>query len=136
MRNILISITLIAILISGCTVNLWTMLPPIQPVDLVSEGDAAHGAELFTKGAHEAPPCSSCHTLGDSTFSLGPKLTGVYERAGRREPDLTAEAYLYESITEPGAYVVSGYRDIMYPHYAEKLSQQEIADLIAYLMTL
>jgi hypothetical protein len=43
---------------------------------------------------------------------------------------------LRQSILEPSAYVVSGFRDIMYPNFKEKLNEQDVADLIAYLETL
>lgn len=49
---------------------------------------------------------------------------------------LTAEEYLHQSILEPERYLVSGYRDIMYPDYSAHLSEQDIQDLIAFLLTL
>jgi hypothetical protein len=74
--------------------------------------------------------------LTGSPFALGPKLTGVIERAGQRVEGLTAEAYLRQSILDPGAFIVPGYRNIMYPQYADQLNEQDIADLLAYLSTL
>ena len=63
-------------------------------------------------------------------------MTGISQRAGQRVPGLSAEEYIRQSILEPSAYLVSGYRNIMYPLYKDKLSQQDLADLIAYLETL
>jgi hypothetical protein len=63
-------------------------------------------------------------------------MISISQRAGQRVPGLSAEAYLRQSILDPSAYVVSGFRNIMYPHFKEKLSQQDLADLIAYLKTL
>jgi len=36
----------------------------------------------------------------------------------------------------PAAYVVSGFANLMYGQYAQQLSPQETADLIAYILTL
>jgi len=112
--------------------------PTIIPSPTAITGDAARGDDIFHHGVNEAPPCSTCHQVvsGAFGFSLGPNLAGVAERAASRIAGLSAEAYLHQSILEPHAYVVSGYRDIMYPDFALHLSEQEVADLIAYLVTL
>ena len=49
---------------------------------------------------------------------------------------ISAEDYLRQSITQPSIYLVDGYADIMYKDYAERLSEEDINNLIAYLMTL
>ena len=100
-------------------------------------GDAVRGDSIFHNGLGEAPGCVTCHTLNPQImFALGPNLIGVGERAAIRVDGLTAEAYLHQSIVEPSAYVVTGFRNIMYPLYADHLSEQDIQDLIAYLLTL
>src|SRR4051812_16369015 len=117
MRRFLV-ITLMIVL-SGCTVDLRHFLPvtvTTPTTDKVLVGDAAHGADIFKHGVGDAPPCISCHSLGQSPFSLGPKMIGISQRAGERVSGLSAEAYLRQSILEPSAYVVSGFRDIMYPN--------------------
>jgi len=131
------TLILIMLALSGCTIDLTRFITVPHPADHVAlVGDAVHGEDIFKHGANEAPPCTSCHTLGSSAFSLGPQLQGISQRAGERVPDMSAEAYLLQSIIDPAAFVVSGYRDIMYPQFGEKLSQQDLADLIAYLETL
>lgn len=127
------------LILSGCNLDLsryFTVNMTTTNSMTVLQGDAKHGAEIFTHGVGDAPPCISCHSLGQSPFSLGPKMIGISQRAGQRVPGMSAEAYLTQSILEPSAYVVSGFRDIMYPNFKEKLSPQDIADLIAYLETL
>jgi cytochrome c len=101
-------------------------------------GDRERGAQLFAQGQGESPPCSTCHqtVTGQFSFSVGPNLAGITERAGTRVDGLTAEEYLRQSIIEPNRYVVSGYRNIMYPGYSTHLSEQDTQDLIAYLLTL
>ncbi len=137
MRRILV-VTLMIVL-SGCTIDLSHFLPVVVSTSIADTqliGDATHGADIFTHGIGDAPPCVSCHSLGQSAFSLGPKMIGISQRAGERVPGLSAEDYLRQSIIEPSAFLVSGFRDIMYPNFKDKLSEQDIADLIAYLETL
>ena len=123
--------------LSGCTIDLTQFINIPRPADTASlVGDAVHGEDIFKRGLGDAPPCTSCHALGSSAFSLAPKLQGISQRAGQRVPGMSAEAYLLQSIIDPAAFVVSGYRNIMYPQFGEKLSQQDLADLIAYLETL
>ncbi len=135
MMRRLILIT-VMILLGGCTIDLSHFLTLSTSQMTVVQGDATRGADIFTHGVNDAPPCISCHSLGQSPFSLGPKMTGISQRAGQRVPGLSAEAYLRQSILEPSAFLVSGFRDIMYPNFKEKLTEQDIADLIAYLETL
>ncbi len=131
------TLILITIALSGCTLDLRQFINlPQTPTNVVLKGDAVHGEDIFLHGTGEAPPCTSCHTPGSSAFSLGPKLVGIGQHAGERIPGMSANEYLLQSIIDPAAYVVSGYRDIMYPQFGEKLSQQDLADLIAYLETL
>jgi hypothetical protein len=49
---------------------------------------------------------------------------------------MSAEEYAQTSILQPAAYLVSGFSNTMYNQYGQHLSQQDIADLIAYLLTL
>lgn len=103
-----------------------------------SVGDATHGAELFAKGANGAPPCSTCHLtqVGQTGYSLGPNLAAVSEHAGARVEGEDVDAYLHQSILEPNAFLVPGYRSIMYPEYGKHYSESEIQDLIAFLKSL
>jgi cytochrome c2 len=131
------TLILIMVALTGCTIDLTQFINVSQPAaNVVLKGDAVHGEDIFKHGTGEAPPCTSCHTLGSSAFSLGPKLSGIGQNAGQRIPGMSAEEYLLQSIVNPAAFVVSGYRDIMYPQFGEKLTEQDIADLIAYLETL
>lgn len=104
-------------------------------------GDAARGETLFTTRPREdVPSCSSCHTTVRGGMSRGgapaPSLIGVANRAGRRIEGLSAEEYLYQSIVTPRIYLVDGFADNMYTRYANVYSEQELADLVAFLMTL
>lgn len=98
--------------------------------------DATRGEVIFRKGMGEAPPCITCHALAEGTYSLGPVMAGISERAGNRVEGLSEADYLQQSIMEPTAFIVSGYRPIMFPAYAEHLSEQDLRDVIAFLLTL
>jgi hypothetical protein len=69
-------------------------------------------------------------------FDIGPNLVNVSTRAATRIEGMTASEYLHESITHPGRYLVTGFRGAMPADFAEHYSDQDIDDLVAYLMTL
>lgn len=79
--------------------------------------------------------CFLCHQVGGSGGTRGPALDNVATVAGTRKPGLSAQDYLRESIVSPGAYVVPRYDNIM-PPSGDRLSSEEIDDIVAYLMTL
>lgn len=106
-------------------------------------GDADRGSQLAQSGEGG---CSACHELA----SVGPAWAaaggqpGIGTRAGQRisEPDYngnatTAQQYLIESIVAPNAFVVAGYQEGIMPRdYAQRLSAQQVADMIAYMESL
>jgi polar amino acid transport system substrate-binding protein len=65
---------------------------------------------------------------------VGPNLDGIGARAATRVSDLSAVAYLRESILDPGAYIVEGYSDLMPSNYGSRFTQQELDALVAYLL--
>ena len=119
-----------ALFIAGCAASPQMALP--------TTGDVERGAQLFAQGRGEMPPCSTCHLVlpGQVGFSIGPNLAGIGERAQTWSEEFAANEYLLQSILEPQRYIVPGYRDIMYSKYKVYLSEQDILDLLAYLLTL
>ncbi len=108
-------------------------------------GDPARGEALFKQATiGGAPGCSSCHSLEPGKKLVGPSLAGVATMAEEivKSSDYkgkakTAEEYLRESIVDPNAYVVEGFPpNVMYQNYGKDLTPQQIADLVAFLMTL
>lgn len=108
-------------------------------------GDAARGEALFkqsTIGTASAPGCSTCHSLDGSPL-VGPSQQGVVGRAEAaiKSPDYkgsakTVEEYLKESIVSPDVFVEQGFTaGVMYQNFGKELSDQEVADLVAFLAT-
>ena len=106
-------------------------------------GDPDRGEKLFTgrialsaRGA--APTCASCHGIGpDGKSPLGPSLYGVTGRAAFRVTGMAPADYLRQSILDPDAVLVDNYQEgIMFRGYRETLTDQQVADLVAYLLTL
>ena len=107
---------------------------PYQLNDLPA-GDAERGAVLFTQPVNGAPSCAACHST-DGSPSSGPTLAGYSELAGSRVKGESAAAYSFNSILRPAKHIVRGYSNVMYSQYADKLSQENVADLIAYMLSL
>jgi nitric oxide reductase subunit C len=95
-------------------------------------GVAENGKELFTGRG-----CVACHSLEEGVRVVGPSMAGLGARAATTEPDVSAEVYLYKSITRPNATVTAGFAPGLMPqNFKGTLPPQELADLIAYLLTL
>lgn len=97
------------------------------------------GEDLAARGrlVAEQRQCVACHTL-DGQKHIGPTWSRLFgsERVmsdGRRV--VADEAYLTESMMEPAAEVVAGYRDVM-PTYRGVLSSAETAALVELIRSL
>ena len=98
--------------------------------------DAGSGQKLFNQSNDEAPACAACHSIAGESSGIGNSLTGLANLAAQRVAGQSAEEYLFWSILRPGQHLVAGYSNIMYANYEESLEAADIADLIAYLLTL
>lgn len=100
-----------------------------------TEGDPQAGETVYNEVA--APACSSCHSLQAGETIVGPSLAGMAAVAGQRVPGQSAEAYLRDSIVDPDAHLVEGFGAGLMPStYGTQLSDEQVTDLVAYLMTL
>ncbi len=101
-------------------------------------GDPIAGERLFNdRSIGTGGSCSLCHSLQADVVLVGPSLAGISIRAGERVPELSAEEYLRKSIFDPDDYIVEGFpAGQMLPDLEEKLSPEQIDDLVAFLMTM
>jgi cytochrome c551/c552 len=100
--------------------------------------------------------CIACHTVEEGTTSseaaasqqaanpeqIGPSMVGVATRSLEtiKHPDYTGsadtvEVYLKESILKPEIYVVPDYEPLMPPTYSETINEQELTELVNYMLT-
>jgi len=103
-----------------------TLGADVTPEQLVQAGE-----QVFTG----IGGCTTCHGLGTRAPNLLTDEKGqgpIGARCGKRESGKDCKAYLYESLTQPRAFVVQGYEPIM-PDMGRTLSPQQIWAVIAYL---
>ena len=92
----------------------------------VGQGDPEAGRMIFTDASE--PACSTCHTYGpaESTAVVGPNLDDSLQ-------DDDAESIL-QSIVDPSQELTPGFQDLMPKDYGEDLDEQQLADLVAFLL--
>jgi mono/diheme cytochrome c family protein len=93
--------------------------------------DAMAGSSIFTGKAG----CIGCHVVGSAGGVTGPTLTNIATVAETRKPGTPAEAYIEESIRNSQAFVAPGYAAGLMPSFQGILTDQEITQLVAFLMT-
>ncbi|MEE9247624.1 MAG: cytochrome c [Dehalococcoidia bacterium] len=103
------------------------------PPGAAAQETAERGEELFLSAS---VGCFRCHTISGRGGTRGPDLTHVASRAGELVPGLSTEEYIRQSICDPGAIVVEPYDNIMLPGFCDRLAEQEVDDLVAFLLTL
>lgn len=122
---------------------------PIPPADTIGsditvdlpDPDLESGERLATSLG-----CDACHILADVGPAWLPAADtpGIGERAETRfeQENYTGQAtdateYLVESIVLPDAFVVQSYAEAVMPgDYPDQLTTQEVADLVAYMLSL
>jgi mono/diheme cytochrome c family protein len=90
-----------------------------------AKGDAKAGKAVFASNG-----CGSCHTFGPagSTGNVGPDLSKTLK--GK------SADFIHQSIVDPNAVIAPGYQpNIMPGTFGSSLSDQQLADLVAFLQT-
>ncbi len=93
-------------------------------------GNATRGKAIYTTNG-----CGACHTFkpAGSTGKVGPNLEDLAASAKKANQGSLAQ-YTLSSIVNPNAYVVPGYPgNVMPATFGQKLSRQQLADLVAFL---
>jgi len=105
----------------------------LAPLMALADDPVARG-----KYAFQSNECNDCHKIsGLSEDGDCPPLDGIATRAAERLEGYTAEEYIRESILEPRALLVEVDKDIrMPPNFGEELSEEQIDDIVAFLLTL
>ncbi|HUZ83539.1 MAG TPA: c-type cytochrome [Gaiellales bacterium] len=101
-----------------------------RPTNPGTGGSASSGKGLFTSSG-----CGSCHTFAPAGASgtIGPNLADAYKSA-KADGNAPLDGYLYQSIADPNAYIVSGYSASLMPStFGSSLSNSQINDLVAFL---
>lgn len=101
-------------------------------------GGGASGESLADAGQRlfNQLGCQTCHA--EQPGARGPALRGLYGNPvelATGETVIADEAYLRESILNPGAKVVGGY-EVLMPTYEGQISEEGILQLIAYIRSL
>jgi cytochrome c oxidase subunit II len=92
---------------------------------------AASGQQLFQQLG-----CATCHR--PDTQGRGPDLEGLFGKQVQLEDGRTVmadENYIRESILNPGAKVVAGFKPIM-PTFQGQVSEENLTALVAYVKSL
>lgn len=111
-----------------------------ESVEDLPEGSVEGGMAVY-----QSAQCFACHgTMGDADTALvGPYLGNIGNDAATREAGKSGEQYIYESILDPNKFMAPecpngpcSEPSQMRQDYPTVLSEQDMADIIAYYMTL
>ena len=92
---------------------------------------SANGQQLFQQLG-----CATCHRF--DTQGRGPNLAGLFGKPVLLDDGRTVvadENYIRESILNPGAKIVSGFKPIM-PSFQGQISEENLMALVAYIKSL
>ena len=94
----------------------------------VAEGDVERGKKIFM--THPIAACTRCHVVNGVGGPIGPALDTI---ATRKQED-----YILESLVDPGATIAEGFQGKVspMPPMGVLLNPQELADVMAYILTL
>jgi mono/diheme cytochrome c family protein len=130
----------VAAVVLGFYTGVAHVIPQLQSEvpESVNLGAGATGDQLASAGEkiyNGAGGCGACHGLGTRAPNLltDEKGTGLIgQRCSKRSPGKSCKEYLYEALTTPNAFVVSGYGPIM-PDMRRQISLDQIWAVIAFL---
>ncbi|MEJ6582024.1 MAG: c-type cytochrome, partial [Akkermansiaceae bacterium] len=94
----------------------------------VVKGDVVRGKKIFM--THPIAACTRCHVVNGAGGPIGPALDTI---ATRKQED-----YILQSLVDPGATIAEGFQGKVspMPPMGVLLKPQELADVMAYILTL
>ena len=105
--------------IVGCSIAAL-LAAALMAQDKKKAGDAAKGKDVFDQ-------CSVCHNTDSDDVKVGPSLKGLFKHGKLKNGKPVNEANVREMINMGGNGM---------PSYSDLLSDEEKANVIAYLKTL
>jgi hypothetical protein len=107
------------------------------------KGDAERGKQIYNQvlqgSRGEIAPCASCHPIveGENAKIMGNNLYDIGNRADKIVTGQGAEEYLRRSIVDPDSFLAANFQEGIMPRdYSKVLTNQQIEDLVAFLLTL
>ena len=139
MRRLALVLGVSVLLLAGCGGE-KTVSPTAQtvvgttPQTTTQQGPALTGSATAGAPLFKSQGCDGCHTFkpAGSKATVGPDLDKLAAYAKKANQG-SLDDFTHESIVNPGAYVESGYQNIMPTTFGQTLSPQQLADLVAYL---
>ncbi len=98
-----------------------------------SDNPAERGKSWFAKFG-----CKSCHSV-DGSVGVGPSFKGLFGKTEELADGtivVVDEAYLMDAIRQPGKQLVEGFSNIMPAGTENKISDQQLVDIIEFIKTL
>ena len=117
--------------------------PAAAPAPPAGGGLVDTGRQIFITGAGEgaATPCVTCHTVEgvpEAVGLLGPDLSHIGTEAATRQPGVSAEDYLAQSIRDPESFIAEGVDratpGLMLAAITAGLTDEDVDALVAFLM--
>lgn len=110
----------------------------MEPAEYDAWSQSATDGSLASSGekAFQQYGCAMCHR--SDTQGRGPNIVGLYGKPVLLDDGRTVtadETYIRESIMNPGAKIVSGFKNIM-PTFEGQISEEELISLVAYVKAL
>jgi len=137
-----LKVLLVALSVIGFYTGVAHMIPQLQSEvpEALNLGAGVTPEALVAAGERVylgAGGCTACHGLGTRAPNLLTDQAGqgpIGSRCGSRKPGMDCKAYLFESLTNPGALVVAGFENIM-TDMRRQISEDQIWAVIAYLQS-
>ncbi len=101
------------------------------PTDVPAENNQSSASSAPPEVAKNAQAvltkngCPACHTVLESTATIGPNLKAVSQRLSREK--------IRESIINPGAVIAEGYPPVMPTDFADKMMVKELEMVVDFL---